>query len=101
MSAKPTPGPWIAIAGMVEVENEDIPDVCSCYPENFGHTAAHLRQPTAERVYANARLCAAAPDLLKAAQCALGHLTGNMDGDWEAGDPAAMLRAAIDKATGS
>jgi len=49
---------------------------------------------------ANARLIAAAPELLEAAKCALGHLTGNMDGDMDLGDPLEMLRAAIAKAEG-
>jgi hypothetical protein len=33
--------------------------------------------------------------LLKAAKCALGHLTGNMDGDMEIGEPRELLRQAI------
>lgn len=33
--------------------------------------------------------------LVKAATCALGHLTGNMDGDMDLGDPVEMLRAAL------
>jgi hypothetical protein len=37
--------------------------------------------------------------LRKAAECALGHLTGNMDGDWSHGDPVEMLRAALAPAT--
>lgn len=37
--------------------------------------------------------------LLSACRCALGHLTGNMDGDMDLGDPVEMLRAAISKAT--
>lgn len=47
----------------------------------------------------NAPLIAAAPDLLDAANIALGALTGNMDGDWIGQDPVATLRAAIAKAT--
>ncbi|WP_292085368.1 MULTISPECIES: hypothetical protein [unclassified Brevundimonas] len=49
---------------------------------------------------ANARLIAAAPELLEAANAALGALTGNMDGDWIGQDPVALLRAAIRRATG-
>lgn len=49
---------------------------------------------------ATAVLIAAAPELLEASRYALGLLTGNMDGDWAiGGDPIAMLRAAIHKAT--
>lgn len=39
------------------------------------------------------------PDLVAAASCALGLLTGNMDGDMDLGDPVEMLRAAIAKTT--
>lgn len=50
---------------------------------------------------ATASLWAAGPDLLEACQCALGHMTGNMDGDWDlAEDPAVLLRAAVRKALG-
>lgn len=34
-------------------------------------------------------------DLVSAARCALGYLTGNMDGDMDLGDPVEMLRTAI------
>jgi len=47
----------------------------------------------------DARLIAAAPELLDAARCALGYLTGNMDGDMDIGNPVELLRAAIAKAT--
>ncbi|NOV17849.1 hypothetical protein E5S70_17500 [Ensifer adhaerens] len=36
--------------------------------------------------------------LLEACRCALGHLTGNMDGDMDLGDPVELLRAAVSKA---
>lgn len=42
-----------------------------------------------------------ASDLLNAARCALGHLTGNMDGDMDLGDPIELLRASIAKAEGN
>jgi hypothetical protein len=48
----------------------------------------------------NAHLIAAAPDLFEACRCALGQLTGNMDGDMDIGDPVELLRAAIAKAEG-
>lgn len=35
--------------------------------------------------------------LLEACLCALGHMTGNMDGDMDLGEPVEMLRAAIAK----
>lgn len=37
-------------------------------------------------------------ELLTAAVCVLGHMTGNMDGNMDLGDPVEMLRCAIDKA---
>ena len=36
-------------------------------------------------------------DLFIAARCALGHLTGNMDGDMDLGDPIELLRASVSK----
>lgn len=38
-------------------------------------------------------------ELVEACRCALGHLTGNMDGDMDLGDPAELLRAALSRAT--
>lgn len=35
--------------------------------------------------------------LLDAANVALGHLTGGMDGDWRDVDPAELLRQAIEQ----
>lgn len=49
---------------------------------------------------ATAYVMGAGPELLSAAKCALGHLTGNMDGDMDLGDPVSMLREAIAKAEG-
>ena len=49
---------------------------------------------------ANANLIAAAPDLAEALECCLGLLTGNMDGNWDLGDPVDMARAALKKAKG-
>jgi hypothetical protein len=48
----------------------------------------------------NRKIIASAPELLDAVKCALGYLTGNMDGSMDLGDPVEMLRAAIAKATG-
>lgn len=46
----------------------------------------------------DATLFCAAPELLEACISALGHLTGNMDGDMELDNPVERLRAAIAKA---
>lgn len=62
MTAKHTPGPWIAVGWIVEHPREDISDICSCNPIDFGNK---IPRSNAE-ICANARLIAAAPDLLAA-----------------------------------
>jgi hypothetical protein len=47
----------------VEIEDDDKPDICTCNPEDFEQ--GHLHR-SAEEIYANAKLIAAAPDLLNA-----------------------------------
>lgn len=59
-----TPGPWYDVAGMVEVDRDDEPDVCSCYPRDFGQEHERIKERPFFEVCANARLIAAAPDLL-------------------------------------
>lgn len=49
----------------------------------------------------NARLIAAAPDLLNALEIFLGHSTGGMDGNWANCDPREVARAAIAKVNGN
>jgi len=51
------------------------------------------------RKQTRAALEATTHDLIDACRCALGHLTGNMDGDMDLGDPVEMLRTALSKAT--
>lgn len=88
-------GPWEAIA---EAGDENFKH--SIYGEGFkGLLIARCNQNG--RYDEHAALIAAAPDLLEACRCALGHLTGNMDGDMDLGDPVEKLRAAISKAEGS
>lgn len=94
--SKHTPGPWYAVGGMVEIGNDELPDVCTCDPQLFGQ--GHL-PTTPEREYANARLIAAAPDLLEALKGMLSRTDGQaiynfMEPQREA------ARAAIAKATG-
>ncbi|MFZ9327870.1 MAG: hypothetical protein ACO24H_10570 [Polynucleobacter sp.] len=60
---KHTSGPWIAVGGLVEVENDNIPDICTCNPHDFGQ--AHLKRNVLE-VLSNARLIAASPQMLAA-----------------------------------
>lgn len=87
MSAgKPTPGPWRthhsghpdSVTVIKGADNTIIADV-------YGYDAA------------DARLIAAAPELLDALQVMLGHMTGGMDGDWRDCDYLALARAAIAK----
>jgi len=60
-----TPGPWIAVGTWVEVENDNIPDICICGPNDIGQ--GNLAR-TDKEIMANARLIAAAPELLEALQ---------------------------------
>lgn len=66
MNAKHTPGPWVSVGWQVEVLDDNQPDICNTNPETFGQ---HGRC-NAERT-ANARLIAAAPDLLIALEYAI------------------------------
>jgi hypothetical protein len=63
MNAKHTPGRWIAVGGWVEIDNDDVPDICTCTPSDFGHRADERKWSEVE---ANSRLIAAAPELLEA-----------------------------------
>jgi hypothetical protein len=58
---KHTPGPWFAVGAWVEIEDDDVPDICTCNPEDIGQEGR-----SDEEICANARLIAAAPDLLNA-----------------------------------
>ena len=52
---------WIADRDCVTVAEEDIPDICSCNPKDFGQD--HYAR-SYDEVRANAKLIAAAPELL-------------------------------------
>ncbi len=92
MRAKHTPGPWLQVGAWVEVERDDIPDICTCNPRDIGQD--HLKWNW-KTVHANARLIAAAPDLLEALKDVLPELESI--GPLEKFERA---RAAIAKATG-
>ena len=91
MTTNHTPGPWIAVGRWVGHPRDDIPDICTTAPEAMdqdGRSDAECR--------ANARLIAAAPDLLRALRKCV-RLVPPSD------ETAAHLRAAriaIAKATG-
>lgn len=63
MTAKFTPGPWVAVGAWVEHTNDNVADICNCDPDAVGQS--HLGRSDDE-VCANARLIAAAPDMLAA-----------------------------------
>jgi hypothetical protein len=73
----------------VEIEDDDKPDICTCNPEDFEQ--GHLYR-SAEEIYANAKLIAAAPTLLNA----LKVLTDVAE---RQGIPCDAARAAINYAT--
>ena len=82
---------WIAVGGWVEVEDDNIPDICTCDPEDMGQDYLERSE---QEIMANARLIAAAPDLLLA-------LKSLLDAQRDASLPVLKLaRAAIAKAEG-
>lgn len=91
---KPTPGPWRAVGGAIRPENVK------------GHTggyapilSAHHDKRLPDNREANAKLAAAAPELLDALQWLMQHAPEpNLSGDYAAGYLSA--KAAIHKATG-
>lgn len=90
-----TPGPWSVNFGMrpPRIWAAAAPETTICDMPRWDI------EHWAERE-ANARLIAAAPDLLDACRVALGHFTGGMDGDWRDCDPSELLRAALAKVEG-
>lgn len=103
MSEKHTPGPWCVseddASGQAVVRGEHI-EIATCWHHCVGSIEIEMR--------ANARLVAAAPDLLAALQGAIGALEfsqdfhrdlGNEDQAFAA-DRLDAARAAIAKATG-
>jgi hypothetical protein len=98
-NAKHTPGPWKVMGGMVVIEGEagrltDVADCCT--------GAASVKDPFT--IAANARLIAAAPELLEACENARNVLAALVTGDLKTIKPdsaaLAELRAAIAKAKG-
>jgi hypothetical protein len=60
--SKYTKGTWHAVGAWVEVEDDDVADICTCNPADIGQE--HLKRSDAE-VLANVRLIAAAPDMIE------------------------------------
>jgi len=88
--SKHTQGPWYAVGMWVEIDDENKPDICTCNPSAIEQ--GHLYR-SAEEIYANARLIAAAPTLLNA-------LKVLADVAERQGIPCDAARAAINYATG-
>lgn len=98
--SKHTPGPWYAVGYWVEHENDNVADICTCDPAAIEQE--HLGRKPAE-IEANARLIAAAPNLLAALQALVAEYEPNLKAfalnaprkaKWES------ACAAINKATG-
>lgn len=93
-----TPGPWIAVGFWVEHPNDKRPDICNCDPRSMDQEG----RSDAE-ILANARLIAAAPDLLEALQSAERAMSNkHFAAEVLAHDSVVreMILAAIAKATG-
>ena len=98
MRTQHTPGPWHVTGDYVRNENDGLVGEAL-------NLWANVKTPTDERK-ANARLIAAAPDLLAACRCALADMEGSYSReDWDDDEnPVALtireLIAAIAKAGG-
>lgn len=97
--SKHTPGPWAAVGAMVENTHDYNPDICSCDLRSFGQD--NLWRPY-EETLANARLIAAAPDLLQAIRdlWAMPDFDGTQPTSEIRLKAKRAARAAIAKATG-
>ena len=88
---KHTPGPWIAMRGLVGTEKSAIL-VADCNTQDFN--------PTSETIKANASLIAAAPDLLFALQEALAREERHYESEETKPGWVILAREAIRKAEG-
>jgi hypothetical protein len=93
--AKHTPGPWFAVGYQVEIESETVADICTTNANLFGQGGLH----DDARAMANARLIAAAPEMLRLLKVAYDCLeASNFDGEDD--EVLAAIRAAIADAKG-
>ena len=98
-STKHTPGPWI-----VQITGGEYESVCAMNPPDTGGTLINVYALDFDTRAANARLIAAAPELLAACQQwiteaeAVASITGF---NFDEGSAAWKARAAIARATGT
>jgi hypothetical protein len=94
-SMKPTPGPWRAVGGAIR------PESAKGYTGGYAPIlAAHHDKRLPDNREANAKLAAAAPELLESLQWLMRQVPEpSLPGDYTTGYLAA--KAAIHKATGS
>ena len=94
MTTQHTPGPWIAVGTWVEHPDDNTPDICNCNPFHMMPTSR-----SHEEACANARLIAAAPELLAALQACDKAMSYMSEYDIPLTLPE-QVKAAIAKATG-
>lgn len=95
MSARHTPGPWFAVGYQVEIQSDTVADICTTNAHLFGQGGLH----DDARAMANARLIAAAPDLLRLLEVARDCLeVSNYEGEDD--EVLAAIRAALANAKG-
>ena len=95
MSGKHTPGPWFAVGYQVEIESETVADICTTDATLFGQGGLH----DDARAMANARLIAAAPDMLEMLEVARDSLeVSNYEGEED--EVLAAIASVIAKAKG-
>ena len=93
--AKHTPGPWFAVGYQVEIESETVADICTTNAHLFGQPGLH----DDARAMANARLIAAAPEMLKMLEVARDSLeVSNYEGEED--DVLAAIASVIARAKG-
>jgi hypothetical protein len=93
---KHTPGTWYPVGYWVEVESDDVPDICTCNPADMGE--GHLHRSD-EEILANVHLIAAAPAMLDALDAARDYIAAASPKGYSA--PCLwIIDAAISKAKG-
>lgn len=92
-----TKGPWHAVGGWVETQEDYQPDICSCDLRSMGQE--NLWRPLDE-THANAMLIAAAPYMLSVIRFTLDAIENGMLIDDIDREVVPLLKGAIYNATG-